>query len=141
MGGLWAVRRNDRTAPMSVEDAAAPALSAPSLVARTAAPLRQAAAPSAAEQKRAALLTAPIIAGGVFTLSVSVGGPHLYRALGGAAGALDAATTYSNYLFAGAIPVWIVNLQAAALRGSGNVRVPALVTLVGAIVTIPVSPA
>jgi len=33
-----------------------------------------------------------------------------------------------------------VNLQAAALRGSGNVRVPALVTLVGAIVTIPISP-
>jgi len=36
--------------------------------------------------------------------------------------------------------VWIVNLQAAALRGSGNVKVPALVTLVGAIVLIPASP-
>src|SRR5438105_3883826 len=82
-----------------------------------------------------------IIAGGVFTLGVIVGGPHLYRALGGAGDALAAATTYSNYLFAGAIPVWIVNLQAAALRGAGNVKVPALVTLVGAIVTIPVSPA
>ena len=66
--------------------------------------------------------------------------PVLYRALGGSGGALAAAITYSNYLFAGAIPVWIVNLQAAALRGSGNVKVPALVTLVGAIVTIPVSP-
>ena len=33
-----------------------------------------------------------------------------------------------------------INLQAAALRGSGNVRVPALVTLVGALVTIPLSP-
>jgi len=82
-----------------------------------------------------------IIAGGVFTLGVIFGGPHLYRALGGTGEALAAATTYSNYLFAGAIPVWIVNLQAAALRGSGNVKVPALVTLVGAIVTIPVSPA
>jgi putative MATE family efflux protein len=82
-----------------------------------------------------------IIAGGVFTLGVIVGGPHLYRALGGGGDALAAATTYSNYLFAGAIPVWIVNLQAAALRGAGNVKVPALVTLVGAIVTIPVSPA
>jgi putative MATE family efflux protein len=65
----------------------------------------------------------------------------LYRTLGGQGDALAAATTYSNYLFAGAIPAWIVNLQAAALRGSGNVKVPALVTLVGAIVTIPVSPA
>src|SRR6478752_1052162 len=81
-----------------------------------------------------------IIAGGVFTLGVVLGGPHLYRALGGTDGALSAATTYSNYLFAGAIPVWIVNLQAAALGGAGNVKVPALVSMVAAIVTIPVSP-
>ena len=48
---------------MSVEDAAAPALSATQIVARTAAPLRQVAAstPGAAEQRRAALLTAPIL--------------------------------------------------------------------------------
>jgi putative MATE family efflux protein len=64
----------------------------------------------------------------------------LYRSLGGRAEALDAALKYSNYLFAGAIAVWIVNLQAAALRGSGNVRVPAMVTLVGALVMIPASP-
>ncbi len=81
-----------------------------------------------------------IIVGALFTLGVTLGGPLLYRALGGRDAALTAATTYSNYLFAGAIPVWIVNLQAAALRGSGNVKVPALVTLIGAIVTIPASP-
>jgi putative MATE family efflux protein len=81
-----------------------------------------------------------VIFGGLFTLGASLGGPVLYRALGGSGGALAAAIAYSNYLFAGAIPAWIVNLQAAALRGSGNVKVPALVTLVGAIVTIPVSP-
>lgn len=81
-----------------------------------------------------------IIAGAVFTLGVRLGGPALFRALGGRDGALEAAITYSNSLFAGAIPAWIVNLQAAALRGSGNVKVPALVTLIGAIVTIPVSP-
>lgn len=81
-----------------------------------------------------------IIAGALFMIGVHVGGTPLFRALGGRGGALDAATTYASYLFAGAIPVWIVNLQAAALRGSGNVKVPALVTLIGAIVTIPVSP-
>ncbi|MDA9434439.1 MATE family efflux transporter [Bradyrhizobium sp. CCBAU 51627] len=81
-----------------------------------------------------------IIAGAVFTLGISLGGPALFRMLGGREGALDAAITYSNNLFAGAIPAWIVNLQAAALRGSGNVKVPALVTLIGAIVTIPASP-
>src|SRR6478752_8637495 len=49
--------------PMSVEDAAAPTLSATQIVARTAAPLRQVSAstPGAAEQRRAALLTAPIL--------------------------------------------------------------------------------
>jgi Na+-driven multidrug efflux pump len=37
--------------------------------------------------------------------------------------------------------MWIVNLLAAALRGSGNVKVPALVTLIGALLMIPASPA
>jgi len=85
-------------------------------------------------------LVLAVIVGALFTLGAILGGPLLYRALGGRAGALDAALEYSNYLFAGAIPVWIVNLQAAALRGSGNVRVPAMVTLIGALVMIPVSP-
>ena len=81
-----------------------------------------------------------ILFGAAFTLGTIRGGPMLYRALGGRSEALGAALQYSNYLFAGAIPVWIVNLQAAALRGSGNVKVPATVTLVGALVLIPTSP-
>jgi putative MATE family efflux protein len=81
-----------------------------------------------------------VIAGALFTLGTALFGPALYHALGGRDGALDAALKYSNYLFAGAVPVWIVNLQAAALRGSGNVRVPAMVTLIGALVMIPLSP-
>src|ERR1700759_2754032 len=85
-------------------------------------------------------LVLAVVVGAAFMLGAIKGGPILYRALGGRAEALGAALQYSNYLFAGAIPVWIVNLQAAALRGSGNVRVPALVTLVGALVMIPVSP-
>ncbi len=80
------------------------------------------------------------IVGALFTLGALLLGPPLYRTLGGRGDALDAAIKYSNFLFAGAIPVWIVNLQAAALRGAGNVKVPALVTLVGAVVMIPLSP-
>jgi Na+-driven multidrug efflux pump len=81
-----------------------------------------------------------VIVGAIFTVGIHWGGPALYRTLGGRDGALDAAVSYSDWLFAGAIPVWIVNFQAAALRGSGNVRVPAVVTLVGAMVLIPGSP-
>jgi len=81
-----------------------------------------------------------VLVGALFTLVAELAGPLLYRALGGRGEALEAALRYSNYLFAGAVPVWVVNLQAAALRGAGNVRVPAFVTLVGAIVMIPLSP-
>jgi len=81
-----------------------------------------------------------VLVGALFTLAAEMAGPLLYRALGGRGDALDAALRYSNLLFAGAIPVWVVNLQAAALRGAGNVKVPALVTLVGAIVMISLSP-
>jgi len=81
-----------------------------------------------------------IIVGALFTAATILGGPLLYSALGGKGEALHAAVTYSNYLFAGSIPVWIVNFQAGALRGSGNVAVPAIVTLVGALVMIPLSP-
>lgn len=82
-----------------------------------------------------------IIAGALFMIGVLWGGPALYRALGGRDEALAAAVRYSTWLFAGAIAVWIVNLLASALRGSGNVKVPALVTLIGAMVLIPSSPA
>ncbi|ABF92924.1 MATE efflux family protein [Myxococcus xanthus DK 1622] len=76
----------------------------------------------------------------VFSVLAWMTGPALYTALGGRAGALDAALQYSNYVFAGSIPFWLVNLLAAALRGAGEVRVPALVTLVGAAVFLVVTP-
>jgi putative MATE family efflux protein len=79
--------------------------------------------------------------GALFTVGIVWGGPWLYAALGGRDASLAAALQYSNILFAGAVGVWIVNLLAAALRGSGSVKVPALVTLVGAVVMIPASPA
>jgi putative MATE family efflux protein len=82
-----------------------------------------------------------VIAGALFTVGTIRGGPALYHALGGRGGALDAALLYSTNLFAGSVGVWIVNLLAAALRGSGNVKVPAAVIMVGALVMIPASPA
>jgi putative MATE family efflux protein len=81
-----------------------------------------------------------VIVGALFTVCIIWGGPALYRALGGRGEALDAALEYSNYLFAGAMPVWIANLLSAALRGAGNVKIPAMVTLIGALVLIPFSP-
>jgi putative MATE family efflux protein len=67
-------------------------------------------------------------------------GEHLYRALGGTGEALRSAELYSTFVFFAAIPIWIVNLLSAALRGIGNVRVPATVTFTGAAVLVPLSP-
>ena len=81
------------------------------------------------------------IFGALFTVGAIAGGPILYRALGGSQGSLDAALAYSNVVFAGSIPLWIVALLSSALRGSGNVKVPAIATLAGAFVVVPLSPA
>lgn len=82
-----------------------------------------------------------ILFGAAFTAAALLMGPTLYHALGGAGGSLATALLYSKYIFFAAVPIWIVNLMSAALRGTGNVRVPAMVTLGGAIVLIPLSPA
>lgn len=85
-------------------------------------------------------LVIAVILGLAFTAAALLLGPALYRALGGNGPALDAALTYSAYVFIGSVPIWIVNLLAAALRGAGNVKIPALVIIVGAAVLVPLSP-
>ncbi len=86
-------------------------------------------------------LVLAIAFGLLFTAGAYAAGPALYRAMGGSGSALAAALLFSGWFFAGAVPIWAVNLIAAALRGAGEVRLPATVTLVGAIVVIPLSPA
>jgi putative MATE family efflux protein len=77
----------------------------------------------------------------LFTAAELLGGAALFRSMGGQGGALDAALSYGNVVFAGSILIWLTSLLAAALRGSGNVMVPAVVTLVGAVIVVPLSPA
>src|SRR5204863_97490 len=47
---------------------------------------------------------------------------------------------YSNVVFCGAILVWIFNSLANVVRGTGNMAVPGIVTLVGVAALIPLSP-
>ena len=77
----------------------------------------------------------------LFTAGALLAGPFVYRGMGGTGNALAAALLFSGWFFAGSVPIWIVNLLAAALRGAGEVRLPAMVTLCGAGVVIPLSPA
>ena len=75
-----------------------------------------------------------------FTLGVVTGGPWLYSALGGSGAVLEAALAYSNVIFSGVILLWLFNTLANILRGTGNTFVPAVVTTVGAVLLIPLSP-
>jgi len=81
-----------------------------------------------------------IVLGAGFTLVALGFGPALYRALGGRDASLVNALDYSNIVFGGATLVWLMNSLANVLRGSGDMRTPAVVMVVGALVMISVSP-
>jgi len=76
----------------------------------------------------------------LFTAVMLLAGPALYVRMGGTGRSLDAALTYSNWVFAGAVLVWAFNSLAAVLRGTGNMAVPATVTSAGLLMLIPLSP-
>jgi len=86
-----------------------------------------------------ALLIAAVFAL-VFMVTVVAGGRWLYTRMGGSGGALDAALVYSNWVFGGALLVWLFNTLSAVIRGTGNMAVPAYVTVLGAFVLVPLSP-
>jgi Na+-driven multidrug efflux pump len=69
-----------------------------------------------------------------------MGGRWLYGAMGGSDAALAAAMTYSDVIFAGAVLMWVFNSLANVVRGTGNMAVPAMVTCMGVVVLIPLSP-
>ena len=76
----------------------------------------------------------------VFMAAMLGGGGWLFKRMGGTGGALQAALTYSNWVFAGAVLVWIFNSLSAVIRGTGNMWVPAVVTCIGTVVLVPLSP-
>lgn len=75
-----------------------------------------------------------------FTVALLRGGPRLYALMGGSGASLQAALTYSEVVFAGAILVWLFNSLANVIRGTGNMATPAIVTCAGVLVLIPLSP-
>ncbi|MET0429879.1 MAG: MATE family efflux transporter [Microvirga sp.] len=76
-----------------------------------------------------------------FSVLVLTSGRPLYRLLGGEGASLEAALSYSNVVFAGMPLLWVMNAQASVIRGTGNMLVPSLVTCLGVLVLIPLSPA
>jgi len=85
-------------------------------------------------------LAISVALGALFMAAGLVGGRWLYTRMGGTQGALAAALTYSNLVFAGAALVWIFNSLSAVIRGTGNMTLPAAVSCTGSVLLIPLSP-
>jgi putative MATE family efflux protein len=60
-------------------------------------------------------------------------GPEFYRLLGGRGAALEAARGYGAVLFAGSVAVWLANTLVSTMRGTGDMRRPAMLLLGAAI--------
>jgi len=81
-----------------------------------------------------------LLLGAVFSLLMLVFGRRLYAAMGGEGAALEAALVYSNIVFLGNPVLWLMNGLASAVRGTGNMLVPALVICLGVALLVPLSP-
>jgi putative MATE family efflux protein len=79
--------------------------------------------------------------GGAFTLGLGLAGPALYHAMGGSDQVLSAAVAYSRVLFGGAVAYWLFNTLGSAIRGSGNMTVPASVMVASGLLYVALSPA
>lgn len=92
-----------------------------------------------------ALVLAAVVLGAgiglIFTLGQFLGGRALYQWMGGSGEALEAAMIYADLIFGASIVIWIVNLLASALRASGAPGVPARISVIAMVVTLPLSPA
>jgi putative MATE family efflux protein len=85
-------------------------------------------------------LVIALILGFVFMLVMLGGGRWIYTVMGGSGATLTAALAYSNVVFSGAILVWTFNSLANVVRGTGNMLVPGIISLVGVVALIPLSP-
>jgi putative MATE family efflux protein len=76
----------------------------------------------------------------IFSSIMLVGGPMIFRAMGGQGAVLEAAMAYSNVAFTGLISIWMLNLLGNVVRGTGNMGLPALVIVLSVLGHIILSP-
>jgi putative MATE family efflux protein len=86
-----------------------------------------------------ALLIACILAG-LFSAGLLGFGDSIYAAMGGKTAALEAALAYSDMIFGGALVIWVTNILAAIVRGSGNMLLPSLMLMAGTAVHLLLCP-
>src|SRR5205823_1834953 len=82
------------------------------------------------EDASALVIHGVVIAAGmsaIFALVLLIGGPTIYRLLGGSGEVLAAAVEYSNALFAGSLAYWMLSTLTSVVRGAGHALVLAVV--------------
>jgi putative MATE family efflux protein len=67
-------------------------------------------------------------------------GPMIYQWMGAEGESLTAATTYSTLVFSGIVVVWLMNVLANVVRGTGNMVVPASAIVAGEILHLSLGP-
>ena len=77
----------------------------------------------------------------LFTIGLLLGGPAIYRAMGGRGEALAAALTYSHVIFGGAVIVWLLNTLSSIVRGTGTMVLPAAIMTASGMVYLALAPA
>ncbi len=87
-----------------------------------------------------AILIALVMAS-LFTTGLLLGGPAVYRAMGGTGDALAAALTYSHVMFGGAVVFWLLNTLGSIVRGTGTMALPAAAMSGSAVVYLALAPA
>lgn len=63
-------------------------------------------------------------------------GPLIYGLLGGSGAVLEAARGYGAILFAGSVAIWLANTLVSTMRGTGDMRRPALFLLGAALLQV-----
>ena len=75
----------------------------------------------------------------IMAVLVALFGTQFFKLLGGGDETATAATTYALIFFPGCVAIWLCNASLGVIRGTGNMRMPAIVLLLVSIVSIPLS--
>src|SRR5437899_6181604 len=63
----------------------------------------------------------------LFSTTMLLGAPYVFRWMGGQGEVLSAALSYANVAFSGAVSICMLNLLGGAVRGTGNMMLPSAV--------------
>lgn len=84
-------------------------------------------------------LAVAAVGAGVFLAVFLLLGQSLLAFLGGSGDVLKQATDYCMVLFTGGLFVWLMGVVGAVFRGMGDMKLPALLMIVSAVVQVPLS--